>query len=135
MKRASFYLPVIFFAISFILLVLPGNELPKSKLFFNGFDKIVHILLFSVLTFLFCRPFKLASANNEVKSKWFVIITLGAIIYGALMEFVQLHFVPFRSFELGDILADTLGALSAFIYSRKTFLENKIKKVGPDRNR
>ena len=128
MKRASFYLPVIFFVISFILLVLPGNKVPKSELFFIGFDKIVHTLLFFIVTFLFCRPFKLASANNSVKSKWFVIITIGAIIYGALMELVQLYFVPFRSFEWADILFDILGAVSAFVYCRKAFLESRIKK-------
>ena len=128
MKRASFYLPVIFFVISFILLVLPGNKVPKSELFFIGFDKIVHTLLFFIVTFLFCRPFKLASANNSVKSKWFVIITIGAIIYGALMEFVQLYFVPYRSFELADILVDSLGALCALVYCRYKFLATDIKK-------
>ena len=39
--------------------------------------------------------------------------------YGIAMEFVQKYFVPFRSFDLGDIIADGVGCLAGFFYSIK----------------
>ena len=129
MKRSSFYLPSIFCVITFVLLVLPGHEFPKSKFFdIKGLDKIVHTLMFFTLTWLFCRPFKAAELPLAEKRKWFLSVAVLAVAYGVIMEFVQLYFVPFRSFELADILVDTLGSLSAYIYCRYKFAETIIKK-------
>ena len=110
MRRESFTIPIIFFIITFVLLVLPGNEFPKSGFFsIKGLDKIVHTLMFFLLTWLFYRPLKASGKNVGQKQKWFLIIAILIIVYGALMEVVQFYFVPFRSFELADILVDTLG--------------------------
>ena len=129
MKRTLFSLPIVFFIITFILLVLPGNEFPKSKFFaIKGLDKIVHTLMFFMLTWLFCRPFKAAEMPLAEKRKWFLSIAFLAVIYGITMEFVQLYFVPFRSFELADIFVDTLGSLAAYFFCRYKFAETVIKK-------
>lgn len=51
------------------------------------------------------------------------MIALIWILYGIGMEFVQKHFVPNRSFDAGDILADAIGSLAGFYYSKRTYLK------------
>ena len=129
MKKTSFFLPILFFIITFILLVLPGNKFPTSKFFaIEGLDKFVHTLLFFILTWLFCRPFIAAKLPLAQKRKWFLSIAILAIIYGVIMEFVQLYFVPYRSFELADIFVDTLGSLAAYFFCRYKLAASAINK-------
>lgn len=124
MKKRTFTIPIIFFIITFVLLVLPGNEFPKTKFFLiKGLDKLVHTFMFFVLTWLFYRPFKTMKMSVNEKQKWFFVIAVSAIVYGTLMEFVQLFFVANRSFEMADILVDALGAMLAFIIGRKRMME------------
>jgi VanZ family protein len=42
-------------------------------------------------------------------------------LYGVLMEIVQKYFIPFRSFDLGDILADGIGCVAGYFYAIKRF--------------
>ena len=129
MKKTSFFLPILFFIITFILLVLPGNKFPTSKFFaIEGLDKFVHIFLFFILTWLFCRPSIAAKLPSAQKRKWFLSIAFLAIIYGVIMEFVQLYFVPYRSFELADIFVDTLGSLAAYVFCRYKLAASAINK-------
>ncbi|MDB5210059.1 MAG: VanZ family protein, partial [Sediminibacterium sp.] len=55
--------------------------------------------------------------------------------YGTIMEFVQKYWIPNRSFEIADILADSTGSLLAYLASRWKFLGRVKKKIGPDGNR
>jgi VanZ family protein len=122
MKLSSFYLAIAAFLVSFILLVLPGNEFPKAKLFnIHGLDKVIHTIMFFTLTWLFCRPLKNSNNSLAKKRRWFLQIAILAILYGILIEFVQKYFVPFRSFELADIAVDALGAMIGYFVSRKMF--------------
>ena len=130
MKRASFTFPIIFFITTFVLLVLPGNEFPKTGFFsIKGLDKIVHTVMFFILNWLFYGPFKASDKPIGEKQKWFLTISILAVVYGALMEVVQLYFVPFRSFELADILVDALGAFLAYFFARRKL--NLVKKSRP----
>lgn len=91
-------------------LVIPGNNLPKSNLFdLPFFDKIVHVLLFAVLAVLALKAYTNNTKGLALK------IFIGIVLYGTAMEFVQKHLVPFRSFDVVDILADTLGALLGWV--------------------
>lgn len=44
-------------------------------------------------------------------------VMTGSILYGITMEFVQKEWIPNRSFEIKDILADGLGCGIAFLYA------------------
>ena len=61
----------------------------------------------------------------------FVRLALCGCVYGIAMEFVQKYFVPNRSFEIGDIIADTIGSIAGFMVATKTFS----KKIDPCGNR
>jgi hypothetical protein len=41
------------------------------------------------------------------------------------MEIVQKYFIPFRSFEPMDIIADGVGCVAGYFFSVKKFLQTK----------
>ena len=90
-----------------VLLCLPGSALPKE----NWFDKIwldkwIHIILFLIMVFLWCQY---VSKSGGKKVRYFRQIAIYFFVYGIAMELVQKYFIPNRSFDLKDILADGLG--------------------------
>ena len=132
MKVISFLPAIIWFIISFILLTLPGNDLPHEG-FFNlpNFDKYVHFGMFFLLTALFCFPFIKSKTGYLSLFRLFNKIALYVILYGISMEFVQKYFAVGRSFDLFDILFDSLGSIAGLI----TVRQYSFKKIGPNGNR
>ena len=65
-------------------------------------DKLVHAGLFAVMCFLIVRALAV-----EARPKLVAFVATAA--FGACTEFQQ-HFVPTRSMEFGDILADAAGS-------------------------
>lgn len=107
--------------ISFILLIMPGSDIPKSSLFdILYFDKWVHIGMFGLLTIFWGYPF-LKTTKGSVKL--FCKISVLVILYGIAMEFVQKYWTVGRSFDIFDILADSFGSIVACF-----FLIAKLKK-------
>jgi VanZ family protein len=124
------FIPAIAWLISsIILLSLPGNNLPEGSFNFPYFDKYVHFIMFFMLTVLFCYPITKWGPGSS--TSLFNQIAVYVIVYGIIMEFVQKHLVPNRSFDVVDILFDSLGSLSGLAAIR---LYNR-KKIGPNRNR
>lgn len=113
------FAPAIFFLIAtIILLTIPGSSLPKSGLFGIPYlDKCVHVGIFTLLCILFALPFKRMAISVAQKRNWFLTITISGICFGIAMEFVQKYWAINRSFELGDIVADSVGCILAFIFS------------------
>lgn len=132
MRFISFLPAIAWFIISFVLLALPGNDLPQSD-FFNipFFDKYIHTIMFFVLTVLFCYPFIFYRKSAAVIKSWFLKITMCAVIYGITMEFVQKYLVYGRSFDVIDIVFDIIGSVAGLILVNRYFS----KKIGPNRNR
>ena len=115
-KIVTFLPGGVWFIITFILLILPGSDIPKADFFdIVYFDKWVHIGMFGLLTILWCYPFLLSGLGTK---RLFLKIALGVILYGISMEFVQKYFASERSFDMYDILADSTGAILAFILMR-----------------
>lgn len=75
------------------------------------------------MCFLFMLPLK----NNKHSVLLFISIAVLFFIYGIAIEFIQRDFVKNRSFDLGDIIADTIGCFLALVVV--------IKKIGFGRNR
>ena len=88
-----------------VLFTLPGSAFPQSGwMAAVGFDKWVHIGLFSLFTFLVCWAV-------QVKAKRGLLITfISAVVYGILVEVVQDQLIINRSFDLGDWGADIIGS-------------------------
>jgi VanZ family protein len=72
-----------------------------------GFDKLVHAAVFAVQAVLIAR------ALRGPRQRWWY--ALGAsIAFGAATEWQQ-HFIPSRSMELDDLLADAIGAVVGLV--------------------
>jgi VanZ family protein len=84
-----------------------------SPLLFKGFDKLVHLGFFFVLSvLLFYGRIK---SQNSYKFRFFTIlkiIVLTAAI-GAGIEIMQLEFFSYRSAEFWDFGCDMLGVMMA----------------------
>ena len=106
-------------AISWLLVMsflffLPGSALPKANWLEEiYFDKWVHIGLFAILIFLWRSSFDLDFSNYNL------LLLFSALVYGFLVELIQLYWVPNRSFDLYDVLADMTGSiLGLYIWMR-----------------
>lgn len=64
--------------------------------------------------------------NNKKPGKnrsYFIIAGLLCIAYGVGMEYVQKYYVPNRSFDVGDIIADSVGSVLGTVYSIRRYIK------------
>jgi len=114
-KVIQFIPVVIWFIIANILFFMPGQDLPSSGFLEEiYFDKWVHIGLFSGLTFLTAYPF--IKARNSTK-KMLIKISILFVMYGVSVEFIQKYFASERSFDISDMIADTVGCFFGYVAS------------------
>lgn len=117
-KNHPFLPAIVFFIVTIVLLTLPGSSFPTSHLFdIPYFDKWVHVGLFGLLCLLFSFPIIDLSLSDSQKRNWFMGISFIGICYGISIELIQKYWIPNRSFEMFDILADTTGCVLACIVS------------------
>jgi len=120
-KLQTIQVAVAWLIITTVLLCLPGSAFPKEHWFDKiWFDKWAHIGLFAIMVFLWCR-----AITNIVdkKPKLFVQIALYFFLYGIVMEFVQRYFIPNRSFDLGDVIADGVGSVAGLFLSVRVYIK------------
>jgi VanZ family protein len=88
------------------LFCLPGAAFPKADWMSRiGFDKWIHIGIFTGLAFLWSR------ALHLVNRKSLILLLLMILMYGLLVEVVQDRWIPYRSFDWYDWLADFGGSI------------------------
>jgi VanZ family protein len=99
----------------FVLSSIPGAAFPHSKLF--SYDKLLHAGVYAVL-----GAFTFMALPRRWSERTGVLVLLSGVIttlYGFTDEFHQL-FVPGRSADLRDVLADCVGgfvgALAATLF-------------------
>lgn len=129
----SFIPGIAWFFVVLTLICLPAEDIPQPRGWFEWMnliriDKVVHMGIFGLLSFLFIWP--IAKSNLPAKEKWnyFLRISLAVCIWGLTTELIQKFFIPTRQFDLVDWAADSIGALIALLFSRKIFskqLQNK----------
>jgi hypothetical protein len=110
--------------ISIFLLTIPGSSFPKE----NWLDKLwvdkwVHIAMFAIMVWLWCRAIPAAQYSASRLRNIFLGIAIASFAFGIGMEFVQRYLVVNRSFDIGDIVADGLGALAGLIFSRRQYIK------------
>lgn len=104
-KKHIFTALGVYWAILFFLTSLPGPDIPQS-ITFN--DKLEHISAFGILGFLLALALQVQERFSYPKRNLIPATLFIGSLYGALDELHQL-FIPGRSCELNDWLADTLG--------------------------
>ena len=111
MNRKYFIYLLIFYIILILIgSTLPGNLFPSGKIF--DFDKIIHIMEYIILAFLFLNAIKSPNISNVL-----LIIVIGTA-YGVFNEFWQL-FVSDRYASFWDGLANTVGMIIGSVITYK----------------
>ena len=72
------------------------------------------------MVFLWCRSI---TALTEKKSIFFIQIAFYFLLYGIAMEFIQKYFIPNRSFDVVDILADGVGSATGLLISLRLYIK------------
>ncbi len=100
---------IVWACVIFMLILMPGNNMPDTNIWsMLTFDKFAHFFVFAVLVFLLVIGFTKQHTYiwlkfNAVKSA--LAISIG---YSLLLETGQ-SLVPDRTFDLVDMLANTIG--------------------------
>ena len=79
----------------------------------------MHAGVFAILGFLFCLPFHKSGLSKPERKSYFIKIALSVSIWGLTTEFIQKYIAVGRSFDLLDWTADSIGALIAFLITKK----------------
>jgi len=96
---------LVYWIILFILTSIPVDQVPK---FFGTQDKIEHFAAYFLLSILLCLTLHFQRKNLQLSSRALLITFLIVIFYGVIDELHQL-FVPGRSGDILDWLADSIG--------------------------
>jgi VanZ family protein len=103
--RKWWWLPISWAILLFIASSIPGTSYPEIS--FQYADKIVHMVIYGTLGGLLAMAARMTRPWGSLMI-WLFAIGL-ATVYGGTDELHQ-WFVPNRSADLRDLLADTIGA-------------------------
>lgn len=105
MYRLTHFIRFIFFITVLITSVMSFISIDPSITKFLIQDKLLHFLVFTVITFL-------AYASNFKIKRIFLFLLL--ILYGFLIEVIQ-NSLEYRTFELYDLLSDIIGVFVGYM--------------------
>jgi hypothetical protein len=109
------YFPLGWTLFTIILCCLPGSDIPSTGIFAaEGIDKIVHVILFGGIVFFWGYYWIARPGTREEWRKLMILIALLSIVLGVVLEFLQLYYIPGRTFDLIDMGADATGAILAY---------------------
>ena len=117
MRRAlTLVAPLLWMALIFAGSSIPGKRLPSTHVW----DKLAHATEYAILGALAYRALRAAGLSRE---RAVTVAVAGCALYGASDEWHQ-SFVPHRSVEAADALADTvggaIGAALALLWERRS---------------
>jgi len=103
----------------FYLCLTESSSLPKFNFEFK--DKIIHFLFYFIFVILWYNSqIKAIKGTNQL-----AYIVFLAIAIGVLIEFLQKEFTKIRTFDWLDIIANTLGAISCYLFIKLFFQTKK----------
>lgn len=110
----------IYFAIiiTTAIICLSLLKLPNTNNSYSNIDKIYHLV-----AYFFLAKSWLISFYKQEKSKLFVVFA--CIFFGIIIEYIQSNFTSYRTGDMLDIIANTIGVLLALlsfnlIFKKKT---------------
>lgn len=91
-----------------IIFLLPASEIPNIKISFA--DKIAHVLIHCVLNFIwlcYCLIIK----KGVIFGKNIMLVLVFCLSYGIIIEVFQKWFLPSRTYDVFDVLANVFGSM------------------------
>ncbi len=109
LKKSFFYFfpPTLWAVFILVICLIPAREIPSVGLF--QADKIVHIAVYFILTWLFYSSFQKNKINLSPYHFFLLITTI--IGYGFFIEIAQELFTTDRHFDMWDAVANGLGTV------------------------
>ncbi|MBW7867883.1 MAG: VanZ family protein [Brumimicrobium sp.] len=110
-----FILPSILWTIFVIFIsVIPGSNFSNFSIF-EGVDKVAHFLLYTFLSLFWIIGLKRQNISDNLNRKAFRIGILGSFLLSFILEIIQEFYVPFRFFELLDLIANGIGCIFGWL--------------------
>jgi len=121
--------PAIIWAL-FILIVtgIPGNQVPKIPTFLEWLspDKIVHVFIFGILSYLMLYGTRLQYFKSKSRSYIVFTVVLISASYGLITELLQYYVFVGRSGNAFDFYANSLGAVAGAVAYFLQHAKNKV---------
>ncbi len=111
----------------FISSSIPSDAFPEVS--FWGWAKLIHLIYFGVLCFLFQRVLRNQKKFPYLSRNSILFAILFAACYGMTDEFHQL-FTPGRHGHVTDVLVDALGAC-LFVAGAKAYESLRLRRADP----
>lgn len=108
LRLVSALLALGWMALIFYLSGIPNAKLPQGP---DGTDKLIHMAVYGLLALFYLGAMKPASDGRH-SLRQTVLAAMLATLYGATDEWHQ-SFVPTRSADVWDLVADAVGAVIA----------------------
>tara|TARA_Y100000589_G_scaffold321098_1_gene351877 strand:- start:83943 stop:84269 length:327 start_codon:yes stop_codon:yes gene_type:complete len=105
---------------------MPGSGLHRMP--FKGADKLVHISMYAMLAFSVLLAYRRYYFRLNKRTKILINTFIFSAAYGVLMEYAQKYVFINRSFELMDIVANSIGAILGIFFYRY-LVGRKISKL------
>jgi VanZ family protein len=97
-----------------VLLAVPfKHRSEQSLLSFPHLDKVIHLLLFCILSFLWSEY---AKSKHSYKTIHIIFIIFSSILYGVVLEYIQ-HYTG-RDFDPADMLANGSGVIVGILIKK-----------------
>lgn len=134
LRTLKFQWPAIIWSLLVLILCdIPLRNVPGGRSFFEGFDKMVHLGFFFVLTvFLFYGKIKQQN-SYDYRLLTIIKIALINIVLGGGIELLQWKVFTYRSAEWWDFFSDMvglgMGIFSYLLLHRKAYLIKSFKNV------
>jgi VanZ family protein len=105
-------LPILWAVLILILSLISGENIPEVSFWeMISIDKLAHVFMYAMLVFLLTTGLKRQYSNGWLryyaKSTAFWL----GMFYGLLLEIMQLLICTDRYFEMGDVIANSIGCL------------------------
>lgn len=118
-KGSLFFIAII---ITITITILSLIKIEKQPISFSHLDKVEHCIAYFFLSLSWMLAIKEVSHKPKIK---YVIVTL-CIIFGILIEVLQVILTNYREASFLDILANSIGVLLAMLIFNKFFEKNTV---------
>ena len=113
--------------VAYIILLTYGslfNTKDIAEINFKFCDKLIHFAAYALLCLVVYVIFKIYAVKNSLRTA-----VLFSIIYGTVIEILQMTLTSYRAFDCYDIAANTAGIfiMACAIHTKKAFIINKLE--------
>lgn len=112
----TWWIPALWTVLTIFLLCIPGSSIPGDGFFpdIKNLDKIIHMILFGGIVLFWGSYSHQKIADDRQWFRSILSILFSSMLLGVILEYIQYYFIPLRSFDKGDILADIAGSLACW---------------------